>query len=167
MLNIFDFIIIGLIAFSAVISIFRGFIRELLSIVTWVVAFWVAWHFSSELAVILSAYIHSKSLQYPVAFIGLFVITMILGGLVNYLLGQLVDKTGLSGTDRSLGLLFGLLRGVLIVGVLLMILKLTPATEESWWQQSRLIPPFMPLEQWLQGFLPKDQQSKFILNNTV
>ena len=167
MLTVFDLIILGLIAFSAVISIFRGFVLELLSIVTWVVSFWVAWHFSQELSLLLTKYVHSASLRYPVAFMSLFVLTMILGALVNYLIAQLVDKTGLSGTDRTLGLLFGLIRGVLIIGVLLLILRLTPATEQGWWTHSKLVPAFMPLEQWLQDFLPKDQQSNFVMSNAI
>lgn len=163
MLSILDFIILGIIAFSAIVSIFRGFVRELLSILTWVVAFWVAWHFGQALATIIAPYIHNQVLRYPIAFIALFVITMILGGLLNYLIGQLVDKTGLSGTDRVLGLLFGILRGVLIISVMLLVLRLTPAPQQSWWRQAQLLPIFMPIEMWLQNFLPKDQQSHFFI----
>jgi membrane protein required for colicin V production len=163
MLSILDFIIIGVIAFSALVSIFRGFVRELLSIVTWVISFWVAWHFGQVLAALLAPYVHNQVLRYPVAFIALFVITMILGSLLNYLIGQLVDKTGLSGTDRVLGLLFGLLRGALIVGVMLLVLRLTPAPQQAWWHDARLLPVFMPIEVWLQDFLPKDQQPNFFI----
>jgi len=163
MLSMLDFIILGVIAFSAIVSIFRGFVRELMSIVTWVIAFAVAWHFGQSLVVLLTPYIHNPVLRYPIAFISLFVITMILGGLLNYLLGQLVDKTGLSGTDRVLGLLFGLLRGVLIVGVMLLVLRLTPAPQQAWWRNAQLLPIFMPVELWLQNFLPKDQQSNFLM----
>ena len=163
MLSVLDLIILGIIAFSAIISIFRGFIRETLSIITWIAAFAVAWHFSSALVIILNKWIHNPALRYPIAFISLFVITMILGGLVNYLLSQLVDKSGLSGTDRLLGLLFGLLRGVLIIGVLLLLMRLTPAPQEKWWKESQLVPIFMPIENWLQSFLPKDQQPHFVM----
>ena len=87
MFSILDFVILGIIIFSGVISIFRGFVREILSIITWVLAFWVAWHFSQSLAALLTPYLHNQMLRYPLAFIGLFIITMILGGLLNYLLG--------------------------------------------------------------------------------
>jgi membrane protein required for colicin V production len=163
MLSILDFVILGIIIFSGIVSIFRGFIREVLSIITWIVAFWVAWHFSQALAAMLTPYIQNHMLRYPVAFIALFAMTMILGGLLNYLLGQLVDSTGLSSTDRTLGLLFGLLRGILIVGVMLLVMRLTPAPREPWWQDAHLVPVFMPLEAWLQNFLPKDQQSNFVM----
>ena len=163
MLSILDFIILGIIAFSGIISIFRGFVREALSIITWILAFWVAWHFGQELSLLLTPYIRNAMLRYPAAFIGLFVLTMILGGLLNYLLAQLVDKSGLSGTDRVLGLLFGLLRGILIIGIMLLIMRLTPAPKQEWWTESRLVPVFMPLEAWLQSFLPKDQQSNYVM----
>lgn len=163
MLSILDFIILGVVAFSGIVSIFRGFIREVLSIITWGVAFWVAWRFSQPLSLLLAPYLQNPLLRYPAAFIGLFVVTMILGGLLNYLFGQLVDKTGLTGTDRTLGLLFGLLRGVLIVAVMLLVMRLTPAPKEPWWTGSYLVPMFSPLENWLQGFLPKDQQSNFVM----
>jgi membrane protein required for colicin V production len=162
MFSVLDCVILGIIIFSGLISIFRGFVREILSITTWIISFW-AWHFSQSLAALLTPYLHNPMLRYPLAFIGLFIITMILGGLFNYLLGQLVDKTGLSGTDRTLGLLFGLLRGVLIIGIMLLVMRLTPAPKEFWWKESRLIPIFMPLEAWLQNFLPKDQQSNFVM----
>ena len=137
--------------------------REALSIITWILAFWVAWHFGQELSLLLTPYIRNAMLRYPAAFIGLFVLTMILGGLLNYLLAQLVDKSGLSGTDRVLGLLFGLLRGILIIGIMLLIMRLTPAPKQEWWTESRLVPVFMPLEAWLQSFLPKDQQSNYVM----
>lgn len=162
-----DYAIIIIIAFSAIVSIVRGFVRELLSIVVWLASLWVAWQFSTELAALLTPYIKHQALRYPAAFISLFVVTMILGALVNYLLGQLVDKTGLSGTDRVLGLLFGIVRGVLIVAIFLLIAKLTPLPKEEAWHDSRLIPAFDPLEKWLSSFLPENSKSNFVLRDTI
>ena len=166
MLTYIDYILLGVLVFSGVISILRGFVREIMAILTWIVALWVAWHFYSLLAALLTNYISKESLRAPAAFLILFVVTMILGGLVNFLIGQLVDKTGLSGTDRILGLAFGLLRGVLVIGILLMIVRFTPLTQMPVWRESRLVPAFMPVEKWLQDFLPKDMQSNFVMQNT-
>lgn len=161
-LTILDFIIIGIIAFSGIVSIFRGFVREILALITWALAIWIAWHFGPICFALLESMIHSTMGRYAVAYGGLFVITMILGALVNYLISQLVDKTGLGATDRSLGLVFGVARGVLIVSVmLLLMIRLTPASKEMWFQHSRLLPLFQPVENWLQGFLPKDQGGGF------
>lgn len=161
MLTYIDYIIIAILAFSAIISVMRGFVREIMAILTWAVALWVAWKFYDVMAVFLTSYIQKESLRLPVSFLILFVITMILGGLVNFLCGQLVDHTGLSGTDRILGLGFGLLRGVLVIGIMLLALQFTPIPSQEAWADSRLVPAFTPVEEWLQGFLPKDMQPSF------
>jgi membrane protein required for colicin V production len=165
MLNILDFVILGLIAFSGIVSIFRGFVREILALITWAVAVWVAWHFGAVLCLILEPYVQSKVGRYLLAYGGLFVLTMIIGGLVNYLFSQLVDKSGLGATDRTLGLLFGLLRGILIISVMLLVMQLTPVIKEPWWHQSRLVPLFVPIEAWLKDLLPKEQRSNFEMRN--
>jgi len=92
----------------------------------WGLAFWVALTFSEALAGLLINIFHTPSLRTIAAFGILFVITLMLGALVNYLIGQLVDKTGLTGTDRILGLAFGFARGTLLITVLLMLARLTP-----------------------------------------
>ncbi len=166
MLTYVDYILIAVLALSSVVSVLRGFVREIMAIVTWVVALWVAWHFYNALAVLLTDYMAKESLRAPVAFLSLFVVTMILGGLVNFLIGQLVDKTGLSGTDRILGLGFGLLRGVLVIGILLMVAHFTPLNTLESYRESRLVPAFLPVEKWLQGFIPADMQSNFVMLKT-
>src|SRR6056297_3543459 len=110
-----DFLIIGIIAISAGISIVRGFMKEVLSLISWILAFWVALMFHSNLSTLLADYVSTPSIRLFLAFFILFAITLILGALVNHLICQVVEKTGLTGTDRSLGVVFGLLRGVAIV----------------------------------------------------
>jgi membrane protein required for colicin V production len=84
----------------------------------------------------------------------LFIVSLIIGGIFNYLLAQLVDRTGLSGTDRMLGMIFGVGRGVLLVGVLVLLGNFSPFAQDTWWQSSKLIPHFQGLALWLQNFLP-------------
>lgn len=155
MLNWADYIIIGIIVLSVLISLLRGFVREALSLVTWIAALWVSFTFYATLADLLAKKIHSDTTRVVVAFAILFVATLILGALFNYLIGQLVDKTGLSGTDRVLGVVFGLGRGVLLITVLLLLAKLTPLPDEQWWKSSMLIVQFKPVEIWLKDYLPK------------
>ena len=113
-----DYIIIGIIAFSILVSLLRGFVREVLSLGSWVVAFIVASQFYPYLAAYLTQ-IESMYIRNGTAIGILFVLTLIVGAIVNYVISQLVDKTGLSGTDRVLGAIFGLVRGALIVAALL------------------------------------------------
>ena len=97
-----DWIIIGLIAFSALISLVRGFVKEAMSLVIWMLAFAVAVNFKQPAAELLTNMINQPSIRQLVAFGGLFVGTLLLGSMVNFLLGKLVSSTGLSGTDRML-----------------------------------------------------------------
>jgi len=89
------------------------------------------------------------------AFLLLFIVTMILGGLISYLISQVVKQTGLGGTDRTLGILFGFARGVLVVALLLLVATLSHAPDRQSWKESQLIPYFQPLVKWLHDFLPE------------
>lgn len=148
-----DWLIIGIVAVSALISLTRGFVKEALSLVTWVVAGLVAWAFGGALAELLVGYIETPSIRVITACAILFVLTLILGGLVNYLIGQLVLVTGLGGTDRFLGMVFGAARGVLLVVVAVGLLSLAPVEGDIWWRESKLIPHFLLVADWSKGFI--------------
>lgn len=153
--NWIDFVIIGIIIVSSLISLMRGFAREAISLATWIVAALVALRFGNLLAERLTPYIHSPSVRMAAAFIGLFLVVIIIGGLINFLFSQLVEKTGLSGTDRLLGLIFGIGRGILLIGVLILLAGMMNFNQEAWWKSSQLIPHFQPIANWLQSFVPE------------
>lgn len=156
-----DYVILGIIGLSALISLVRGFVREALSLLTWALAFWIAWTFFRDLAAHLETWVSLPSARLGVSFALLFIATLIVGGIVNFLVAQLVNKTGLTGTDRLLGVVFGAARGVLLVAILVLLAGLTPMPEDSWWKQSRLIAYFQELAVWLREFLPPDIAEKF------
>jgi membrane protein required for colicin V production len=144
-----DWIIIALIALSALISLIRGFVKEAMSLVIWMVAFAVAVNFKESAAELLINMIDQPSIRQLAAFGGLFVGTLLLGSMVNFLLGKLVSSTGLSGTDRMLGLVFGVFRGLLIVLALVVLLpSALPVDKDPWWPASALIPVFQSFELW-------------------
>src|SRR5690625_965984 len=101
-----DFAILGIIAISAILALFRGFVREALSLATWLLAIWIALVFARPASTFLDGFIHSASLRLAIAYVGLFILTLIVGVLVNHLAGKLVKVSGFSGTDRMLGVLF-------------------------------------------------------------
>ena len=155
-----DWGIIILLGISTLVGMQRGFFREALSLVTWVLALSVAISFSAQLAQVTTEAINTSSWEIPefinyflvetpfvtraLAFVLLCVVTLIIGGLVNNLLTSVVRNTGLSGLDRFLGTLFGLTRGLLIGLILVAGFKAwTPVEEYDWWQESTLVPAFL------------------------
>lgn len=149
MLNWTDWIILAIVLISSLMSLRRGFVREAMSLLTWVAAFIVGRLFYEVLADILSAYFDAApSVYLLVAFLVLFIATLIVGNLIGSLIGSLVKLTGLTATDRVLGVGFGALRGGLVVVIMVVLLKMTPAVEDPWWQESQLIPHFLVMETW-------------------
>ena len=151
-----DVVILALIALSAILSLFRGFVREAVALATWLIALWVAMAFYEDLAVILSQWISVPSAQKITAFAVLFISVLLLGAIVNYLAGKVVDKTGLTGTDKLLGIVFGVARGGVIVAILVLLAGLTPLPQDPWWQDSQFLGYFQELAMWLRSYLPDD-----------
>ena len=132
-----DIVISALVLLSAVIGLVRGLVKEVLSLLSWGLAFIIAILFSAELGAILPESWGSVALRQAIGFVGLFVGVLITAGILQWLIGQLVESTGLSCTDRLLGFLFGSARGLLIALVGLVALEQI-ASEATWWQEARL-----------------------------
>lgn len=158
MFNWVDYTIIGIIILSIIISLVRGFMRESLSLIMWVLAIWMGFHFYEALAQWLVTYISSKPIRTVAAFFILFFFTLLIGAFISFILVKFVHKTGLSGTDRALGGVFGLARGVVLAAVLLLIASLLLPSgnldDSSALKKSKLAPKFKPMTDWLKEFLP-------------
>lgn len=154
-MNWVDYTIIAVMALSVVISLFRGLLKEVMALVVWVAAFWVAFHFVDPGAAWFSPWISVPSAQMAAAFVVLFLVTLIVGGLISYLLGRLIETTGLSGTDRFFGIFFGLARALVLVTAVVLVAGLTPLPQDPWWRESVLLPRFEVLAQWASGYMPE------------
>lgn len=160
-----DYVIIAIMVLSVLISLVRGFVREALSLASWALAFIVALKFHPYMSILLEHLIHSGGLRTICAFGLLFVGVLILCAILTFMLSALVTKTGLSGTDRLLGAIFGAARGILVISALLLVAQLTPSPQSSWWKESVLVPHFSPIENWLKSFLPEAMGGDFQLVN--
>ena len=155
-----DYALLAVVGISGAVSLMRGFLREVLSLIGWVAAFWVAIAFSGEAATLIEAHVSSPSVRHAIAFAALFVGVLLLSGVVLRLMGLLVEKTGLSGTDRTLGILFGVLRGVVIAGLLVLLAGLTPLPRDPWWSRSVFLPHFERVANEIRAYLPPDIQER-------
>jgi len=153
-----DYAILGIVGISGVISLMRGFIREALSLAGWIAAFWAALAFSGVVAMWLEGYVSVPSVRVGIAFAGIFFGVLLLGGIVLRLAGLVVEKTGMSGTDRTLGIVFGVLRGIMITALLVLLAGLTALPRDPWWSQSVLLPHLVELAREIHAFLPADMQ---------
>ena len=148
-----DWVIIVLLGGSCLIALFRGLVREALSLANWVVAAVVARGASSEVSEWLAQWIDTPSIRYAVAFAALMLASLIIGGVLIGLVVRLVRASGLGFADRMLGLVFGFARGVLLVLLGLALVRFgLPVEEDSWWQSSMLVPIFNVGLDWI---LPK------------
>jgi membrane protein required for colicin V production len=155
-MNWVDYAILAIIGISVLISLWRGFTREALSLAGWIIAAWVALTFADQLQVLLEPHIQVPSLRLIVAFAILFIATLFLAGFINYLAVQVIKKTGLSGTDRMIGIFFGVARGCVVVAVLVLMAGMTPLPQDPWWHESQMMHYFQDMAVWLCQFLPAD-----------
>ncbi|MDV7103162.1 CvpA family protein [Vibrio sp. TH_r3] len=163
-MNWIDYFIIGVIGLSAVISLIRGFVKEALSLVIWFGAFFIASQYYEKLAVYFTK-IEDDLFRQGAAIAALFVATLVVGAIVNFVIAQLVQKTGLSGTDRILGVVFGSLRGVLIVAAVLFFMDAFSALPNSaWWKSSTLIPEFSRI---IEPFFSHLKETSSFLTGTI
>lgn len=134
-----DYVVLTIIVISALMGLARGFVREILSLAIWALAVILGLAFADQLAPLLPKRIDGASLRFVAAFSAIFVGTLLTGAIVQWLIKQLVETTGLSGMDRLIGLLFGALRGAVVCIVAAIALR-PFAAEQSWWRESRAIP---------------------------
>ena len=153
-MTIFDYLVLFVLIASVVISTLRGLVKEILSLLGWVVAFVVANAYGADLAPLLPEVIPGASARLMVAFIALFLGVRILMGLLSLAIGAVVAATGLSLADRGLGGLFGLARGVVIVLAGVILCGMTAIPQQAFWQDALLSPIAETGARTVKPFLP-------------
>jgi membrane protein required for colicin V production len=139
-MNLADYLVILAVLLSAIIGAVRGFLREAVAVVTLVLAIFLGWTFADELAPHLGGLLKSEPVATWAARALIFFLVVLVGMAVAALLSHFVRLSLFSGTDRFLGFLFGLLRGVLMLGVFVILGQVLRLDGEPWWEKSKLIP---------------------------
>ncbi len=148
-----DWTILFLVGSSILFGVIRGFIRGALSLATWVLAVFLSMNLADSVSGHFVQTIPNKSLQHAVAFGVIFLGTLFVGMIFARVISKLSHSVGLSGTDRFLGLIFGFVRGALIVGVLLLLGSLTSFSNRDVWKESVLRPYWDPLVVWMKNWV--------------
>ena len=155
-MTILDFGIIIICAISLLVGLMRGFVREVLSVVTWVAAIWLGLNYYSMVGEYFKGAINQELFRNVAGFAAIFFVVLIVCSLISYLVNKLVTKTGIKGTDRVLGSVFGIFRAVLIVVLLLLIGQSVNFHETDDWKNSQLVGHFEPIVEIVNGLLPDD-----------
>ena len=152
----FDFIAVVVVAISVGFSIWRGLVREVLALLSWILAFWLAKLFAAVVAGWLPSSWSHQGLRIAIGFVAVMLVSVLVLSLVSMLVVHLVKVAGLTASDRMLGAVFGLLRGVLIVVILVLLGGMTSEPREPYWRHALLARPLEKMALWAKPWLPED-----------
>jgi membrane protein required for colicin V production len=154
-----DYIILAIVLVSAVTGLIQGFLREVCSLVSWVLAVWLAWKIGPSLEPHLGGVLRQAPYGLWAGRGIVFITVLVVGGIIGAIVSHYVRLSIFSGLDRFLGLLLGLIRGAVIVGVMMILAQQARLDGEAWWKKSKLLPTVQPVANLLRALagehLPK------------
>jgi len=162
-----DIAIVVVVVVSVLVGLIRGFTRELMSIIAWVVAIYLAINFHEPVGVYLQQYINNPWISNIAAMALVFVGALFLLSMVGFLISKAVAATGVKGTDRVLGSVLGLVRGVLIIGCAIVIASIFNVQNTGWWKESKLVDQFVPVANAINDILPEKFRNKESMNTNA
>lgn len=150
-----DIVILCLIALPSIVGVFYGFLNIAFSLLSWAVALGLSIKLVPYFSPLLESYVDTPLLRIVLAFIGLFILSLLIMSGISYFIVKLLGRTGLTAADRILGLLFGMGLGGLIVAIIVFLAGFTAFPQEGWWEESKLVAPFERISTWSARFLPE------------
>jgi membrane protein required for colicin V production len=152
-MNVADYIIIGALAFSLIFGLVRGFLREALGLLAWLGGLWLAWRYADLVKPLLGGLLAEEPLRTWVARSIILLTVVISGWLIAEALSYFIHQSGVSVMlDRVLGMLFGLIRGVVLVALFALVGNLVHLDETRWWKKSDLLPYAVDVSNWIAQF---------------
>jgi len=155
-MTVFDLIVIAIVAVSVGISIWRGVVREVVALASWIGAFWIAKELAGLAATWLPDSVSNPGMRLMFGFIAVMLASLLVFSLTGMLLVHLVKVAGLTASDRMLGAAFGLLRGLLIAVTVVLLGGMTSAPREPYWRDALLSAPLEAAALWVKPWLPRD-----------
>ena len=153
-MNFFDYILITVVGLSMVLSLWRGFVREIISLAGLVLAFFLASRFAGDASGLLDQWITQDNIANIAAFVLIFVLVMFAVGMVGFIVRKLVDLAALTATDRTLGMFFGAARGFLLIGTAFLMYTAYAKPDHPWMQKSMLTPYAIQLSEFIGKTIP-------------
>ena len=151
---IIDIIISVALVASIIVGFVRGFVKESISIATLVIAIWASLYFGPAVGGLSESWLSSQELQTWFGRLIIFGVVLAVGGLLGWGISKLIRLSVLSGFDRLLGSLFGVLRGIVLVALFVIGGQFSGFDNDDWWQQSRLLPHFEKVADWIKVMAP-------------
>lgn len=155
-MTVFDYLVLVVLICSVVISMLRGLVKEILSLLSWIVSFVVANAYGEQLASLLPAMFPGSVTRLIVAFLALFIGVRLLMGLIGMAIDTVIKSAGLSLADRGLGGLFGLARGLVLVLAAVLVCGMTAIPQQPFWRDALFSPLAETAARTVKPYLPGD-----------
>ncbi len=148
-----DVFIILVLLGSTIVGLLRGFVREAVSVVFWILAIWAAWKIGPVVEPHLGGLLADPNIAPWVGRLVILVLVLLVGWVVGLILGYFTRSVGLGPIDRVIGLLFGIVRGMVLVGLIAIGGELLHLNHEEWWNRSKLVPYGETVGDWLRAMV--------------
>jgi membrane protein required for colicin V production len=154
-MTLFDYAVLAILGVSILLSVMRGFMREVLALLAWVLAFWLAALYADEVALLLPQSIPTQQLRMLAAYALVFFLVFVVMSVLSITIGQLLKVLGVGPLDRLLGAAFGFARGMVMVLALVLVAGLTNVPKEPFWRNATFSAPLEALVTGLKPWLPE------------
>lgn len=153
-MTLFDYAVLGILGLSILLSVMRGFLREVMALLSWALAFWLAALYAGDVALMLPQSIPTQQLRMLAAYALVFFLVFVVMSLLSITIGQFLKVLGVGPLDRLLGAVFGFARGMVIVLALVLVAGLTTVPKEPFWRNATFSAPLEALVSGLKPWLP-------------
>lgn len=155
-MTVFDHVLLGLLALSVALGLWRGLVSELFALLSWMVAVFLAWQLAAFCVPWLTDFVATEWLRWPLAFAAVFVSVLLVLALLRFLLRELISISGLSVLDRMAGAGFGVARAVVLALLFVAGAGMSQLPRETWWRESTFAPPLEIAVMAVRPLLPAD-----------